>query len=475
MKFIILKVIFLFLLFPLSGQEYSYWVYLKPNSDKVDVYHQLTQECRVKVLGYSNWLNAYSVHTSQPFEFNHEQIDLIERQGMLEPLSLQQPDKIMLGFALEQIGAELLINDNYTGAGVSIGVIDGGFMNADSDPALKHLFKVGAILSYKDYVTPNLEEYKGSKALDDRHGTDVLQLIGGYNDQTKVLHGLATEAHYHLARTDHGAYESRVEEFYLIQALERMDSLGVRIVNISLGYTDGYTDASENYTVADMNGSTAIARAVQIAFHEKGMLVVVSAGNDGDKDWKVVSAPADAQGALTVGSTKYDHWSKASFSSIGPSQLTYMKPEIVCFANAGTSFSAPIITGLAAVILQKNPELTQYQLKSIIMRSGHLYPFGNNYVGYGVPKAANILSILAGDSTNNTQELKSYKSRYLLPVKGQKHAVLYHKYDGFRVMQEDYMELKGNKIKVDRLRNARFTTVVIDNTQVFEIRWMQAN
>jgi subtilisin family serine protease len=205
------------------------------------------------------------------------------------------------------------------------------------------------------------------------------------------------------------------------------------------------------------------------------MLVVVSAGNDGDKEWKVVSAPADAQGALTVGSTKYDHWSKATFSSIGPNQLPYIKPEIVCFANAGTSFSAPIITGLAAVILAKNPSLTQYQLKSIIMRSGHLYPYGNNFVGYGVPKASNILGILSGDSTISAQELKSHKNRITLPIKGKKHAVLYHKYDEFRVMREDYLELKKGKIKIDRFDNVLFTTVIVDNNQVFEIRWMQAN
>jgi hypothetical protein len=475
MKFVILKVIFLFLLFPLSGQEYSYWVYLKHDADKNVVHDLLNNQCTVEVTGYSNWLHAFAVKASPSYNLKHKLVAAIERQVVLQPLYSNQPDKVMLGFALEQIEADLLVKENFTGAGVSIGIIDGGFMNADTDPALSHLFKISSILSYRDYVTPNLEAYKGSKALDDRHGTDVLQLIGGYNDHTKVLHGLATDAKYHLARTDHGAYESRIEEFYLIQALERMDSLGVRVVNISLGYTDGYTDTAENYSVTDMNGSTAIARAVQIAFHEKGMLIVVAAGNDGDKEWKVVSAPADAQGALTVGSTKYDHWSKASFSSIGPSQLAYMKPEIVCFANAGTSFSAPIITGLAAVILQKHPDLTQYQLKSIIMRSGHLYPYGNNYVGYGVPKAANILSILAGDSINSAKELKSYKNRFSLQVRGEKHAVLYHKSDGFRVIQEDYLELKNNKIRINRLGNARFTTVVIDNDKVIEIRWMQAN
>ena len=165
-------------------------------------------------------------------------------------------------------------------------------------------------------LLPDLAPYAGVAMMDDAHGTEVWQLIGGYNRSKKIQYGLATASDYYLARTDHGGYEKRLEEDYIIAALEEMAQKGVKLFNISLGYTFDYNDPSENYKVADVDGKTSIlTQALDKAALEKGLLFVVSAGNDGTEKWKTLSIPADAQHVLTVGASKFQLYDKMAFSS----------------------------------------------------------------------------------------------------------------------------------------------------------------
>jgi hypothetical protein len=456
----------------LFGQGKYYWLYLQEGIE-YDASLELLDNGLTKPY-YSPWLHAIGVMLEE------EDLQGMSASKIIAEITSQYSftyqntsERSSLGFALEQIDAALLVERGLNGEGIDIGVIDGGFLEADEIEPLNRLFKNGSIKAYRDYITPDLKPYEGIEALDDRHGTDVLQLIGGESEDTGIMHGLATASDYYLARTDHGASEQKIEEMYLVKALEWLDSLEIKLVNISLGYTNGFDNASDNYQPEDMNGTSALAKAVEYASVKEGMLIVVSAGNDGDMNWRVLSTPADARSALTIGSTKFKHWDKMAYSSIGPAELSYLKPEISCFASGGTSFSAPIVTGIAALIWQDNPRLTNIEVKEIIMRSGHLYPFGNNYVGYGVPLASRILQQLDHISLDLPERIKVYKDSYRIESQCDQHYVVYHKADKRSVMKEDYVRAFGEKPKIRRVDNAAFTTVIIDNRKVYEIQWMK--
>ncbi len=376
---------------------------------------------------------------------------------------------------MEQIEGHLLLEKGLEAESVKIGIIDGGFLGAEEDPSLNHFFEKDLVAAYKDYIDPDAAAFGGSNALDDDHGTRVWQMIGGNNTENGVQFGLATAATYYLARTDHGSFEKRIEEDYLIAALEWMAGEGIRLVNISLGYATGFNDPSENYKVSDMDGKTSmIARAVDHAFFERDMLVVVAAGNEGlQKEWRVLSTPGDARGALTVGATKLNVWDKMDYSSKGPEFLDYLKPEVALYASGGTSFSAPVVTGLAAALMAYQPALSVHEIKSLIIESGNFFPYGNNFVGYGVPRVSAILKELAGEQVARPPLLKTRKSTVTLrgDYEGQI-VVLYHKSDEVNVDHRIFLRPERNLIRIRKPDNINFTTVLLGK-EVSEIVWLQ--
>lgn len=381
-----------------------------------------------------------------------------------------------LGFAVEQINGQALIQQGYSGQGIKIGVVDGGFLNANTSKSLAHLFQNNQIIGYRDYATPDMKPYGGSKFLDDGHGTEVLTLIGGYNSESKVQFGLATKATFYLARTDHGGYEKREEEKNAIKALVWMAEQGVRVVNMSLGYNYDYTDPKENYKPQQMDGeSTILTRAVDSISKKYDMLIVVASGNDGDNSWKINNSPADATLALTVGATKLKMWDNMAYSSIGTPYVNFIKPEVACFSPDGTSFSAPVITGLAASLLSANPELTAQELKQLIISSCHLSCCPNNLVGYGVPNADDALNIISKKKTNDNNQAKyvsTRKKRYKFRIKTKPlYVTVFHKKENNHVVHKQLIHRFKKKIKIHRKEKAVKSTVLVGNKRIIEVSW----
>jgi subtilisin family serine protease len=378
------------------------------------------------------------------------------------------------GYGMEQIKVAALEEYGLDGSGVKIGVIDGGFMNADKVTSLRHVFEEKRVEAYRDYLNPGREEFFSRQAgYDDWHGTEVWQLIAGFDRENNRKYGAATGASFFLACTDHGKRENRGEEYNWIAAMEWMDSLGVRLVNTSLGYSTGFDDPSENYQFHQMDGrTTLISLAAQKAVEEKGMILVVSAGNSGHEDnWKVVCAPADAQGVVSVGATNFNPWDKAHYSSEGPGFISYLKPDVSCFASSGTSFAAPIITGLLACVLQKEPYLTPDMAKAILHQSSHLYPYGNNFLGYGVPDAGKLLSLVEKKNVESKKEIievKAKKWKYM----GAKNSklVVFHKSDHRMVIQQKRQKAGRKKTVIRKINESKYSTVV-DGNMVLEIFW----
>ncbi|GAB4231450.1 MAG: hypothetical protein Tsb0034_03820 [Ekhidna sp.] len=374
-----------------------------------------------------------------------------------------------MGFALEQINGQAILDEKLTGKGVKVGIIDGGFLKADKTESLAHLFEGEHIGGYKDYLEPEAEPFSGSAAFDDVHGTEVWELIAGYSKERNVQYGLATEATYFLARTDHGGYEKRTEEENAIAAMEWMAEEGVKIINLSLGYNFGYTRKSENYTPEQMDGkSTIVTQAVDRISRKYGILFIVAAGNDGSNHWKIVGSPGDAKSALTVGATKLKVWDHMNYSSRGSTWLEYVKPEIASYASLGTSFSAPIITGLAACLLQKQPSMTGEELKALLIKSCDLsHP--NNYTGYGVPDAAKALALLEGTEPQKTI-IHSDKKTVAIPLGDPSiYVAVYFKND-WRVIKKDIYRTNKTTFKLKRKKDAAHATVIWEGGSV-EVVW----
>ena len=385
-----------------------------PSKDFSEVVNQI-QTLGANVVTKSKWLYAVSVYATE------EQLLAIKAQPYVkEVLPVRSfsyahtgegastvDERETINDQREQINADYLEKKRLTGKGVKIGVIDGNFYQADQEEMLQHLFEAGRVKQWRDFVDPeSLHFFDNAQHSLDNHGTLVLKRLAGVANG-EVL-GLAPEAEYYLARTDHTYREFRGEEDHFVAALEWMDSLGVRLINCSLGYSYDFDDPQEDYGPAEMDGeSTVISRACKYA-SERGMVIITSVGNEGDDEWRYVTAPADAKDVISVGAIGRSG-SKQEFSGVGPESLHYLKPDVSCYEPLGTSFSAPVITGLIACAMQEQPEVPVNFIKENLLKSSQLYPYCNNYVGCGAPDSKKFIRIMNGRRVKYSK-VKSFSS-----------------------------------------------------------------
>ncbi|MBK6263478.1 S8 family serine peptidase [Marivirga sp. S37H4] len=446
------------------------WKYFLKNNKDIQINYQ------------SKWFNIVSITLPNELLATAESLPFttsIRAVGALYPQTNKADFSKEYAFALEQMKASYLTDSmKLSGKGVKIGVIDGGFMKADQDPALQNMIKNGQVIYFKDYLLDKNEDaFYGRRIAHDDHGTDVLKMIAGFDAGINIQYGMATDANYYLARTDHGIRENRLEEDYWLMAVESFYEMGVKLVNSSLGYTDGFDKKKENHHVKEVDGkSSIITRAAQKAA-EKGMLLVISAGNDGaNKKWETLSLPADAKDVLTVGSVLFDEWTKVYYSSTGPEKIDYVKPDVVCFASNGTSFSAPVITGLAACIWQYDSTLTNYEVMDIIKKSGHIADVPNNFLGYGIPDGERIRSILMGNFTTSIIKKKLQKGdNFQFALDDEiPELILFHKKDERNVLLQESLEVSTDtkSISIERKEKAAYTTIVSRNKLLIEVEWI---
>lgn len=455
--------------------------------------HYLSQlkQLGVQPICQSRWLNAVSACLT-PQQYNQVQsLPFVQAIQPIDPsiviTSLGAPARLdgaglgqtnpKLAPVMTQIQAPDFAQAGLTGRFVTIGIIDAGFFGADSANALKHVFVRDGVKRIRDYVNEKKTHNNLLRTLEttaDMHGTEVMAAIAGNDPTENIQFGLATDAQFYLARTDQGNREYRGEEDNWVAAIEWMDSLGVRLINTSLGYARGMSNPKDNYEPSQMDGHTSlISRAAQIAADKKGMLIIVSAGNEGDdRSWRIISTPADAQGVLAIGATNAQLWNRIGYSSIGPESLPYLKPNVSCFSLYGTSLSAPVITGFAACLMQANPKLTNKQLIDIIEKSSHLYPYGNNYIGYGVPQARRAIALLRNQELPATaRSVKATGKTLTLPVETNAPTVsVFHKKDATHVLQQEAAKVSNGQLILRRAADEKQTTVDLKN-EVIEVIW----
>jgi serine protease AprX len=304
------------------------------------------------------------------------------------------------------LGATDLHDAGYHGEGMTIAVLDAGFPGVNTIPAFAHLYQNNQVSGTFDFVTRSENVYGANS-----HGTSVLSTMAAYLPGKMI--GTAYKANYILLRTEDAPTEHNIEEVNWLVAAEYADSAGADVINSSLGYTV-FDAPSVSYSYDQMDGNTTIvARAADFAA-ATGILVVTSAGNDGNKPWKFISSPADADSVLTVGAVD-SLGVVAAFSSRGPTADGRIKPDVVALgANAyvlnnsgnvvksnGTSFSGPIMAGFATSLWQANLSKTNYEMIQLIRQLGSKASNPDNSLGYGIP---NYKRIVTGLPTPGTEE-----------------------------------------------------------------------
>jgi len=302
---------------------------------------------------------------------------------------------------IHQIKAEVLHDKGYHGEGIIIALLDTGF--DISHEALKDV----RVLKEYDFVN-NDDETSDNPPEDDigqdNHGTEILSIIAGYSPGNFV--GVAYAAEYLLAKTERVSqngvmFEQRIEEDWWVAGLEWAELNGADIVSSSLGYSDWYS-------YSNMNGRTALTTIAANMAIEKGMSVVVSAGNEGKSlDWPYISAPADGFHVIAVGAVD-EVGEIANFSSIGPTYDGRIKPDVVAMGNDtsvvnpistieyrkadGTSMATPLVAGTLALLLQAMPDHGgPAEMAKLLKFTASRASFPDNRYGWGIINAEEAL------------------------------------------------------------------------------------
>jgi subtilisin family serine protease len=362
----------------------------------------------ISIIGVSRWLNSILVQT----ELSQESLEKMYGVKKVAPYAVVQANNknknvkgtqrlssisgLQYGLAQTQInmipGLADLHQAGFTGKGITIGVFDSGFIGLPNNPAYKILNDEGRLLGWRDFVFRNSSVFN-----EDDHGTEVFSTIAAFLPPKMI--GTGFGASFYLARTENAASETRLEEFYWLMAAEWADSLGMHIISSSLNYNT-FDNPEENYTYANLDGKTSIISKAATIAATKGLLVVTSAGNYGARPWRYILPPCDADSIICVGGGRADGNRWAS-SSVGPTADGRIKPDVVALGQgcaivtargevttgSGTSYAAPLISGLAACLWQANPSAFAWQIRRSIIQSASLAQNPNNEIGHGWPNA----------------------------------------------------------------------------------------
>ena len=367
------------------------------------IYIANIQQTGATVIYKSRWMNAVLVEATETqkntilslsfvkgIEFNRP-LKQARLQAPKDKFAIEKTESLNYGDATAQIqllGADAMHEQGFHGEGMLVALLDDGFLNANVSACLQNLFLNNKVVKVYDFVDNDNTVYAQGG-----HGTVVLSIMAGYLDNQMISPAFGTSVA--LFRTEDGASETPLEEANWLFAAEMADSLGADIISSSLGYNT-FDNAADNYTITMMDGKTALStRAADLAT-ERGMVVVVSAGNLGNDSWGIISAPADADSVLAIGAvTRAGNY--ASFSSRGNTADGRIKPDVVAVGSGtalcntsgnatmgnGTSFSAPLAAGLVAGFWQANPYLTAQEVTRCIRKSGHQFATPTIQLGYG--------------------------------------------------------------------------------------------
>jgi serine protease AprX len=300
------------------------------------------------------------------------------------------------------IGADKAWALGYTGAGVTVAVLDSGVAPANdlTQPTSRLLASVDLVSGETGHRDPG------------GHGTHVAGIIAGNGyDSNGTLKGVAPDANIISVRVinQHGKATASSIIRGIQWVLENRDKYNIRVMNLSLGGRPSVSYKND-----------LLAAAVEMAW-KAGIVVVTAAGNYGPSSGSI-STPGHDPFIITVGAIDDKGTPDQRdddvpyFSARGPTLAGDHKPDILApgrkiislyapnsyldgalpgrqmfsslghpyFRLTGTSMAAPVVSGVVALLLQKNPDLTPDQVKYILTKTAPNFPGSRDTVGAGV-------------------------------------------------------------------------------------------
>lgn len=269
----------------------------------------------------------------------------------------------------EQTACTTKVREKYSGKNISVAILDTGiFLHPDFD---------GRMLAFKDFVNGKDSPYD-----DCGHGTHVAGCLAGdgYLSEGRFC-GIAPSCNLIVGKILDKNGEGNIDDMLsaIHWILENKDVYHIRILNISIGFENKVSEQKIQKLID----------ALELLWHQK-ILIVAAAGNKGPKA-KSISPLGMRKNILTVGCHDLDYHKEGvtlceTYSGRGPSTFSLKKPDLVApgtnifsassqcqrigksfyniyEAKSGTSFAVPLVSGAAALLLEKNSKLTPEEIK----------------------------------------------------------------------------------------------------------------
>ena len=286
----------------------------------------------------------------------------------------------------------------YTGRSIGVAVLDTGIY-----PHGDFLFPTNRIAAFKDFLHHRVSPYD-----DNGHGTHVCGIIGGNGHMSAGRYaGMAPECHLVVGKVLDANGNGSVR--HILQAIRWVidirRSYHIRVLNISVGSEDTEVDEEKSILVQYVNEAW-----------DAGIVVVAAAGNNGPRRMSVTS-PGISRKVITVGSSDDQ---KAIFcngarinnySGRGPTKRRVPKPDVVAPGSeilscsppfiggkdgyakrSGTSMSTPIVSGAAAILLSKAPDMTNEEVKRCVQMTATDLRLPRNQQGFGLLNVEKMLA-----------------------------------------------------------------------------------
>jgi hypothetical protein len=275
-----------------------------------------------------------------------------------------------------------------SGAGVVVGMLDTGFRTTHE--SLAHVPVLGAW----DFVNddPVVDNEGADPAWSRNHGTETLSTVAAW--KPGLLVAPAWNVAVLLAKTEDVSQEVPIEEDNWVAGLEWAEAQGADIISSSLGYIDWYL-------FEDLDGNTCVTTVAADLAAGRGLVVVNSVGNDRTASGHVI-APADADSVVSVGAVDAAG-AVTWFSSPGPTFDGRIKPDVAAlglgnrvadpsldtgYLNlSGTSFSCPLVSAVAALVLERVPDLTPVEVAEALRQTASHAAAPDNDTGWGIVDA----------------------------------------------------------------------------------------
>lgn len=373
----------------LGASEIPAIIFLK--EDKGKVCRSYLENKGVKIKYELPLINAYAV------EIDSGKLEDTARSDMVEYISDDVKMTSLLNVAAQGVGATIANDTGYTGRGIGIAILDTGIY-----PHQDFTRPRNRIIAFRDFVNNRQNPYD-----DNGHGTFVAGVAAGNGTSSNGKYkGIAPEASLIGVKVmdEDGSGNSSDIIAGMQWVADHHREYHIRIMSLSLGAkpSDSRFDP--------------LAAAVE-AVWKKGIVVIAAAGNSGPKQ-STIATPGISPMILTVGAVDdkrtpdYKDDAIANFSSRGPANGRQIKPDLVApgvnitaaktdpeyhgglrggtmkepyTQMSGTSVATPVVSGAAALLLSKNPNMTPTEIKQSMMQNAFNMGNVNKYAqGSGI-------------------------------------------------------------------------------------------